>query len=213
MISEKFISRPVLAIVCSIMIVIGGVMAALYAPIDQYPLIIPPVLNINATFPGASSEAIANAVAAPIEDQIAGTEDMIYMQSASQNGSNSVSINVYFNVGTSLGIVEADTLNRSLTASNSYIPEQARAQGIRIRKMIPDLFQVIPFYSETGSPDPLYIANYVQRYIYPVIEQIHGVGFVNILGQRSYAIRIHVDPKKLAFYKIGIPEIIDKVRD
>ncbi len=213
MISETFISRPVLAIVCSIMIVIGGVMAALNAPIDQYPLIIPPVLNINATFPGASSEAIANAVAAPIEDQIAGTEDMIYMQSASQNGSNSVSINVYFNVGTSLGIVEADTLNRSLTASNSYIPEQARAQGIRIRKMIPDLFQVIPFYSETGSPDPLYIANYVQRYIYPVIEQIHGVGFVNILGQRSYAIRINVDPKRLAFYKIGIPEIIEKVRD
>ena len=213
MFSEKFITRPVLSVVCSIMIVIGGVMAALYAPIDQYPLIIPPVLNINATFPGASAEAIANAVAAPIEDQIAGTEDMIYMQSASQNGSNSVSINVYYNVGTSLGVVEADTLNRSLTASNSYIPEQARAQGIRIRKMIPDLFQVIPFYSETGSPDPLYIANYVQRYIYPVIEQIHGVGFVNIIGQRSYAVRINVDPKKLAFYKIGIPEIIDKVRD
>ena len=213
MFSEKFISRPVLSIVCAVMIVIGGTMAALYAPIDQYPLIIPPVLNINATFPGASSEAIANAVAAPIEDQIAGTEDMIYMQSASQNGSNSVSINVYYNVGTTLGIVEADTLNRSLTASNSYIPEQARAQGIRIRKMIPDLFQVIPFYSETGSPDPLYIANYVQRFIYPVIEQIHGIGFVNILGQRSFAVRINVDPKKLAFYKISIPEIIQKVRD
>ena len=213
MFSEKFISRPVLSIVCSIMIVIGGVMAAIYAPIDQYPLIIPPVLNINATFPGASSEAIANAVTAPIEDQIAGTEDMIYMQSASQNGSNSVSINVYFNVGTELGVVEADTLNRSLTASNSFIPDQARAQGIRIRKMIPDLFQVIPFYSETGSPDPLYIANYVQRFIYPVIEQLHGIGFVNILGQRAYAVRINVDPKKLAFYKISIPEIIAKVRD
>ena len=213
MFSEKFISRPVLSIVCSIIIVIGGVMAALYAPIDQYPLIIPPVLNVNASFPGASSEAIANSVAAPIEDQIAGTEGMIYMQSASQNGSNSVSLNVYFEVGTSLGIVEADTLNRSLTASNAYIPEQARSLGVRIRKMIPDLFQVIPFYSDTGSPDPLYIANYLQRYIYPVIEQIPGVGFVNILGQRSYAVRINVDPKKLAFYKIGIPEIIDKVRD
>ena len=105
MFSEKFISRPVLSIVCSVMIVIGGVMAAIYAPIDQYPLIIPPVLNINSTFPGASSEAIANAVTAPIEDQIAGTEGMIYMQSASQNGSNSVSINVYFDVGTELGIV------------------------------------------------------------------------------------------------------------
>ena len=213
MLSEKFIKRPVLAMVCSIMIIIGGVMAAIYAPIDQYPLIIPPVLNINSTFPGASSEAIANAVAAPIEDQIAGTEGMIYMQSASQNGSNSVSINVYFDVGTSLGVVEADTLNRSLTASNSYIPEQARAQGIRIRKMIPDLFQVIPFYTETGSPDPLYIANYVQRYIYPVIEEIHGIGFVNIIGQRSYAVRINLDPKRLAFYKIGIPEIIAAVRD
>lgn len=213
MFSEKFISRPVLSIVCSIIIVIGGVMAALYAPIDQYPLIIPPVLNLNASFPGASSEAIANAVAAPIEDQIAGTEGMIYMQSASQNGSNSVSLNIYFEVGTSLGIVEADTLNRALTASNAYIPEQARSLGVRIRKMIPDLFQVIPFYSDTGSPDPLYIANYLQRYIYPVIEQIPGVGFVNILGQRSYAVRINVDPKRLAFYKIGIPEIIEKVRD
>jgi len=213
MFSEKFIARPVLAIVCSLVIVIGGVMAALYAPIDQYPPIIPPVLNLTATFPGASSEAIANSVAAPIEDQIAGTEGMIYMQSASQNGSNSVSMNIYFDVGTSLGIVEADTLNRALTASNAYIPEQARAQGIVIRKKIPDLFQVIPFYTDSGSPDPLYVANYVQRYIYPVIEQIHGVGFVSISGQRSYAIRINLDPKRLAFYKIGIPEIIAKVRD
>ena len=188
-------------------------MAAIYSPIDQYPLIIPPVLNLTATFPAASSEAIANAVTAPIEDQITGTEGMIYMQSASQNGNNSASINIYFNVGTDLGIVEADTLNRALQASNSFIPDQAKDQGIRIRKMIPDLFQVIPFYSETGTPDPLYIANYLQRYIYPVIETIHGIGFVAILGQRSYAVRINVDPKKLAFYKISVPEIIDRVRD
>ena len=188
-------------------------MAAIYSPIDQYPLIIPPVMNLTATFPAASSEAIANAVTAPIEDQITGTEGMIYMQSASQNGNNSASINIYFNVGTDLGIVEADTLNRALQASIAYIPDQAKDQGIRIRKMIPDLFQVIPFYSDTGTPDPLYIANYVQRFIYPVIETIHGIGYVAILGQRSYAIRINVDPKKLAFYKIGIPEIIDKVRD
>ena len=213
MFSEKFIARPVLSIVCAIIIMIGGVMAAIYSPIDQYPPIIPPVLNLTATFPGASSEAIANSVAAPIEDQIAGTEGMIYMQSASQNGNNSLSLNIYFNVGTSLGIVEADTLNRALTASNAYIPEQARAQGIIIRKKIPDLFQVIPFYSDTGSPDPLYIANYVQRYIYPVIEQIPGIGFVSIAGQRAYAIRINLDPKRLAFYKIGVPEIIQKVRD
>lgn len=213
MFSEKFISRPVLSIVCSLVIMIAGTMAALYAPVDQYPPIIPPVLNLTASFPGASSEAIADAVAAPIEDQVAGTEGMIYMQSASQNGNNTLSLNVYFDVGTSLGIVEADTLNRALTAANAYIPEQARAQGVVIRKKIPDLFQVIPFYSTTGSPDPLYLANYVQRYIYPIIEQIHGVGFVSIQGQRSYAVRINLDPNKLAFYKISAPEIIKKVQD
>ena len=111
-----FILRPVLSMVISIIITIAGLISMAVSPIEQYPSIVPPCLNISVPFPGANSETIANAVAAPIEDQMSGVAGMIYMQSASQNGSNSLSLNVYFQTGTNLQLVEADALNRIQTA-------------------------------------------------------------------------------------------------
>jgi multidrug efflux pump len=111
-----FILRPVLSMVISIIITIAGLISMAVSPIEQYPSIVPPCLNISVPFPGANAETIANAVAAPIEDQMSGVAGMIYMQSASQNGSNSLSLNVYFQTGTNLQLVEADALNRINTA-------------------------------------------------------------------------------------------------
>lgn len=207
-----FILRPVLSIVISIIIAIAGLVSLSVSPIEQYPNIVPPCLNITVPFPGANSEAIANAVAAPIEDQMSGIPGMIYMQSSSQNGSNSLTLNVYFDVGTDLRTVEADALNRINTAV-PQLPEQVKAQGVTMRMKNPDLFIVAPFYSDTGKPDLVYISNYVQRYIYPLVLQIPGVGVASIIGQRAYSMRVWLDPNKMAYYKIGVADIQRAIQD
>lgn len=207
-----FILRPVLSMVISIIITIAGLISMAVSPIEQYPSIVPPCLNISVPFPGANADTIANAVAAPIEDQMSGVAGMIYMQSASQNGSNSLSLNVYFQTGTNLQMVEADALNRIQTAL-PQLPTQVQAQGVTMRLQNPDLFIVTPFYSDTGTPDQLFISNYVQRYVYPLVEQIPGVGVVSILGQRQYAMRVLTDPNKLKYYNVGIKDITNAVND
>lgn len=207
-----FILRPVLSMVISIIITIAGLVAMAVSPIEQYPNIVPPNLNISAPFPGANSEVIADAVAAPIEDQMSGVPGMIYMQSSNQNGNSTMSLNVYFEVGTDLKTVEADALNRINTAM-PQLPTQVQQQGVTMRMMNPDLFIVTPFYSETGNPNQLFISNYVQRYIYPLVLQIPGVGVVNIFGQRQYAMRVWTDPNKLKYYGIGIQDLKNSIND
>jgi hydrophobe/amphiphile efflux-1 (HAE1) family protein len=191
---------------------IAGGVAIWASPVSQYPNIVPPCLSITATFPGANSEAIANAVAAPLEDQMSGIANMIYMQSTSANGSNTVTLNVYFQVGINLQLVEADAINRINTAM-PQLPAQVQAQGVVVRLKNPDLFLAIPFYSDTGYPDSLYISNYVQRYIYPEIEQIPGVGVVAIQGQRAFAMRAILDVNKMAYYKISTHDIVSAITD
>ena len=207
-----FILRPVLSVVVSIVIVIAGLVSMYASPIEQYPNIVPPCLNISVNFPGADAETIANAVAAPIEDQMSGVPGMIYMQSASANGSSSISLNVYFQVGTDLKSVEADALNRINTAL-PQLPTQVQAQGVVMRMKNPDLFLVVPFYSEDGNPDLLYISNYVQRYIYPVLLQIPGIGVITIVGQRQFAMRAWLDPNKMSYYGIGVADIKNAIND
>lgn len=207
-----FILRPVLSMVISIVITIAGLVSMAVSPIEQYPNIVPPCLNISVPFPGANSETIANAVAAPIEDQMSGVAGMIYMQSSSQNGNNTFNLNVYFQTGTNLQMVEADALNRIQTAM-PILPTQVQQQGVTMRMMNPDLFIVTPFYSDEGNPSALYISNYVQRYVYPLVEQIPGVGVVSIQGQREYAIRIATDPNKMNYYNIGLSDIQKAVND
>lgn len=207
-----FILRPVLSIVISIIIAIAGLVSMSASAIEQYPNIVPPCLNITVAFPGANSATIAAAVAAPIEDQMSGIPGMIYMQSSSQNGNNSLTLNVYFDVGTDLKTVEADALNRINTAL-PQLPAQVQAQGVVMRMKNPDLFIVAPFYSETGTPDLDYISNYVLRYIYPLVLQIDGVGVASLFGQRAFSIRVWLDPNKMAYYKIGVADISNAIKD
>jgi multidrug efflux pump subunit AcrB len=207
-----FILRPALSMVISLVIMIAGLTAMWASPVEQYPNIVPPCLSITATFPGANSEGIASSVAAPLEDQLSGIADMIYMQSSSQNGSNSVTINIFFQVGTNLQLVEADAINRINTAM-PQLPTQVQAQGVTVRLKNPDLFLSIPFYSENGYPDRQYISNYVQRYIYPELEQIPGVGYIAIHGQRSFAIRASLDPNKMAYYHVSVADIAKAIND
>lgn len=206
-----FILRPVLSIVISLIMVIAGGLAIWAAPVSQYPDITPPSIKISATFPGATSETLAAAVAAPLEDQISGVADMIYMQSSSANASNQVSITVYFNIGTNINEIQSDLLNRINTAM-PMMPLQVQQQGVTVRKSSPDLFLVVNFYTD-GYPDIIYLSNYVYRYVYPVISQVNGVGLVNVVGNRNFAMRVWMDPKKLAYYNMATSDVVAALKE
>lgn len=206
-----FILRPVLSIVISLILVIGGFVAIWAAPVSQYPNITPPSLKITATFPGANSETIAAAVAAPLEDQISGVSNMIYMQSSSANASSSVTITVYFDIGTDLDTIQSDILNRINTAL-PVMPLQVQQQGVTVRKASPDLFLVINFHTN-GYPDIIYLSNYVWRYVYPVVSQINGVGLANVVGNRNFAMRVWMNPKKLAYYNISTADVVAAIKE
>ena len=207
-----FIMRPVLSIVIALVLILAGLVAINSSAIEQYPNIVPPCLNVTAVFPGASSEAIANAVAAPIEDQMSGVEHMIYMQSSSANGNSTYTLNIYFEVGTDLESVEADVLNRINTAM-PQLPVQVQQQGITLRMMNPDLFLVIPFFSKTGAVSSDYISNYLQRYIYPLIEQVPGVGVAVLQGPRIFAMRAILDTNKMSYYNVNTKDIVNAIID
>lgn len=206
-----FILRPVLSIVISIIIVIAGGVAIWAAPVSQYPDITPPSITVTATFPGANSEAIANTVAAPLEDQISGVAHMIYMQSSSANASNSVTITVYFDIGTDINSVLSDVLNRINTAM-PQLPTQVQQQGVVVRKSSPDLFLIVSFYTD-GYPDLIFLSNYVYRYIYPQISQVNGVGSASVVGNRNFAMRVWLDPKKLAYYHFAAADVVAAIKE
>ena len=207
-----FILRPVLSSVIAIVLVIAGLVAMYASPVEQYPNIVPPTLTVTAIFPGASSEAIADAVAAPIEFQMSGVAHMIYMQSSSSTGNSTYVLNIYFEVGTNLELVEADVLNRISTAM-PQLPFQVQQQGITVRMMNPDLFLVIPFYSKSGALDSNYISNYLVRYVYPIISQVRGVGVALLHGERIYAMRALLDTNKMNYYNVSTKDIVDAVND
>lgn len=212
MFSRYFILHPVVSAVIALVLLLLGIVAIFSSPVEQYPNIVPPCITINASFPGASSEAIANAVAAPIEDQMSGVAHMIYMQSSSANGNSTYTLNLYFDVGTDAATVEADVLNRINTAM-AQLPTQVQQQGVTVRLANPDILVAVPFYSKTGSPNLLYISNYVQRYILPEIAQIPDVGLANLVGQRTFAMRAILDTNKMQYYHVSTQEIINAIGD
>jgi len=212
MISKAFISRPVLSIVLSIVIVIIGIAAIFASPVAQYPQIVPPSIVVTATFPGASAATLADTVASPLEDQLAGVSNELYMQSTSASTSGSVSITIYFQVGTNLNEVLGDVLNRVNSALPS-LPTSVQSQGIVVRKKSPDIFMVIPFYPESSYPSDLTVSNYVYRYVVPVISQLPGVGVISVGGGRQYGMRIWLDPNKLAYYQLTPGDITAAIKD
>ncbi len=211
MFCKFFILRPVLSIVISIIIVLAGLTAIFASPVSQYPDITPPSIKITAIFPGANSETLASAVAAPLEDQISGVSNMIYMQSSSANASNSVTITVYFQIGTDLNNVLSDLLNR-VNSAMPQMPVAVQQQGVIVRKVSPDLFLLVNLYTD-GYPDKIFLSNYAYRYVYPALSQVNGVGLVNLVGNNNFAMRIWLDPKKLAYYGLSSGDVITAIQD
>ena len=194
-ISHFFIDRPIFASVVSIIFIILGGVAFFRLPVAQYPEIQPPIINVSGQYPGASAEVIATTVVAPIEEQINGVENMIYMSSNS-NGDGRFTIQVTFDVGTNLDIAQVQVQNR-VGIAQPRLPQDVRQIGVNVTKSSPDLMMVVHIYSPDRSRDPLYVSNYANLEIKDTLTRVDGVGSLTIFGARDYAMRIWLDPHRL----------------
>ncbi len=205
-----FIDRPIFAAVMSILIVIMGVIAYPSLPVGQYPEIAPPTVVVNASFPGASAETLAETVAAPLEESINGVEDMIYMSSSS-TASGAVAITVTFKQGTDVDQAQVLVQNR-VSSAEPRLPEQVRQIGVTVRKNSPDLLLVIALTSPDGSLSNQYMSNYATLQIKDRLARIQGVGGVQAFGSRDYNMRVWIDPDRAASRNMTVDEITSAVR-
>lgn len=205
-----FIDRPIFAAVMSILIIIMGVIAYPTLPVGQYPEIAPPTVVVNASFPGASAETLAETVAAPLEESINGVEDMIYMSSSS-TASGQVSVTVTFKQGTDVDQAQVLVQNR-VSSAEPRLPEQVRQIGVTVRKNSPDLLMVIVLASPDGSLSNQYISNYATLQVKDRLARIQGVGGVLAFGARDYNMRIWIDPERASARNLTVDEITNAVR-
>ena len=206
-----FIDRPVFSIVVSILIVIVGFIGLTMLPIDQYPQITPPVVKISASYPGASSLTVAQAVATPIEQQLNGTPGMIYMESTSSN-SGSFSATVTFDIGTDPELAAVDIQNR-IKLAESRLPAEVVQNGINVERQSPSQLMTICLTSSDPKFDEIYLSNFATLNVLDLIRRIPGVGRVSNIGSRYYAMQIWVQPDKLASYGLTIADLQNSLKD
>lgn len=194
--SRFFINRPIFASVISIVIVIAGLVASRVLPIAQYPQIAPPTVLITATYPGASAETLAKTVAAPIEEQLNGVENLLYFtSSAAANGV--LTITATFDVGTNVDTASVNVNNRVKTAE-ARLPEEVRRNGVIVQKRSNDILQVVALESEKGRYNTLFLSNYASLNIADELKRIKGVGDVTIFGAQDYSMRVWLKPDRMA---------------
>ena len=194
--AKFFINRPIFASVISIIIVIAGLVASQVLPIAQYPQIAPPTVLITATYPGASAETLAKTVAAPIEEQLNGVENMVYFNSsASANGT--VTITATFEVGTNVDMASVNVNNR-VKAAEPRLPEEVRRNGVIVQKRSNDILQMVALNSEGGRYNTLFLSNYASLNIVDELKRLKGVGDVTIFGAQDYSMRVWLKPDRMA---------------
>ncbi len=205
-IAHFFIERPIFATVLSLVIVIMGSLAYLSLPASQYPDVVPPTIVVTASYPGAPPEIIAQTVATPIEQEVNGVEDMLYMSSqATSDGT--MTLTITFKIGTDLDNAQVLVQNRVATAE-PRLPEEVRRLGVTTVKASPDLLMVINLLSPDGRFDPLYLGNYALIQLKDELARVEGVGSINLFGLREYSMRIWIDPDKLAHLSLTTQDLV-----
>jgi len=195
MISGLFISRPRFAMVISIVIALAGLISINFLPVQQYPQISPPTVNLSATYPGASAEVIADVVGGPLETAINGVDNMLYMSSTSSNAGQ-YSLSVTFEIGTDPDIAQVNVQNRAQLAI-SKLPSEVQAQGVSVSTRSPDFVLALGFYSPDGSVPALEINNFVTTSIVDGLVRVSGVGEASVIGSAEYSIRIWTNPTQM----------------
>jgi HAE1 family hydrophobic/amphiphilic exporter-1 len=205
-----FVDRPIFASVVSIFIVLVGAAAYLTLPVAQYPEIVPPTIQITASYPGASAETVSGTVATPLEQEINGVDNMLYMVSQA-TADGELSLTVTFALGTDLDTAQVLVQNR-VAIAEPRLPEEVRRLGVTVRKNSPDMLMVIHLNSPDQSRDQLYISNYATLQVRDVLSRIAGVGDVRVFGARNYAMRIWLDPEKVAARELTAGEVLTAIR-
>jgi len=206
-----FLRRPVLSMVLSIFIVLAGLLSIRALPVAQYPDLIPPTITVSAQYPGASPEVIAQTVATPIEEQINGVADMIYMSSVSSS-SGAMQISVTFAVGTDADVAQVNVNNR-VQAATPMLPEIVRQYGVTVDTFSPAILEIVALYSKGGMYDATYLSNYALVNLLDGLKRVPGVGQAQILGSRDYAMRIWLDPLRMAQLGVSTDDIASAVND
>ncbi len=208
---KTFIERPVLSTVISIIIVILGILGYSALPVEQYPDIAPPTIQVNATYPGASAETILESVIIPIEEQINGVEGMTYMtSSASNNGT--ANITVYFDQEMDPDIASVNVQNR-VARANPLLPQEVIQTGVTTQKQQTSALMFLSVYSESKDYNATFVQNYLKINVIPALQRVNGVGNVNVFSNQDYAMRIWLKPEKLAAYSLVPSEITAALRE
>ena len=208
--THLFINRPILATVVSVFITLIGLGAMFVLPVARYPEIVPPTVQVTTVYPGASAEVVAQTVATPLEQQINGVEDMIYMSSQS-TGDGKLTITVTFGIGTDLNVAQMLTQNRVQDAL-PRLPEDVQRLGVQVLKSTPTILLAVHLYSPDTTRDLLYLSNYATLHIKDALARLPGVGDVQLFGARDYAMRIWLDPDKTAAYRLTAAEVLAALR-
>jgi HAE1 family hydrophobic/amphiphilic exporter-1 len=208
---DVFIKRPILASVCSLIIVLAGALAIPTMPVAQYPEVAPPQVSVSAFYTGANAEAVETAVTTPLEQAINGVEGMLYMTSSSSN-SGFCQINVTFDVTRNADIAAVDVQNR-VNQAMGRLPGEVRQTGVTVQKQSTNFIMGAGVYSEKNQYDSLFMSNYLDVYVKDALKRVPGVADVMIFGERKYSMRLWLDPVKLAARQVTAGDVVNALRE
>ena len=205
-----FIDRPRFATVVSLLIVFIGAISYFSLPVAQFPEVAPPTVVVTTVYPGATPDTIAKTLAAPIEQEVNGVEDMLYMSSQS-TADGAYQLTITFALGTDLDKAQVLVQNR-VAIAQPRLPEEVRRIGVTVQKSSPDLLLVVQMFSKDGTFDLGYVSNYALLQVRERLRRIDGVGDIRLFGAREYSMRVWMDPERMSFYGLSASEVVDALR-
>jgi multidrug efflux pump len=211
MFSKFFINRPIFASVLSIVITLAGGIAVFTLPVAQYPDITPPTVEVSAIYPGANSQVVADTVAAPLEQQVNGVENMLYMSSQCTND-GAYTLTITFKLGTDLNMAQVLVQNR-VALAEPILPELVKRRGVMVKKKSPSQLLIVNLYSPDNSRDNLYLSNYATIQLRDELARLRGVGDITYLGQRDYSMRLWLDPEKMSALNLTADDVLRAVAE
>src|SRR5690242_20606752 len=209
--SRFFIDRPIFAVVLSLVILAAGLLSIFALPVSEYPEVAPPTIAVRAVYPGANPTVLAQTVATPLEDAINGVEHMLYMSSSS-TADGVLNLTVTFDIGTDVDLAQVQVQNR-VSQALARLPEEVRSLGVTTEKRSPDITMVVHLVSPDGRYDPVYLRNYALLNVRNELARIPGAGQVAVFGAGDYAMRVWLDPNKVASRGLAATDIVNAIRE